>query len=376
MISTPPITQSLNLQALSDKTPVFMLDFSIADVDPSPTGRRNALTDHNLPPVCDPFIGYETIRQEVHASLNQPWRRLVILAGLGGVGKTRLAVTVARDRLHRHPDGVWLVELLDIDPDVSNVAGAIALAMAAVLGLPLVAGKDPVEQLLARLQNKQILLVLDNFERLAEDGAALLFRLLHRCPGVHLLVTSQVAVGGAPGHTVWMRGLAYPASDEDDRPCEATALFTARRSQQQWRALSDEDRRAMGQICRMVAGLPLAIELAAGLTREETPREIANRLRGGFDVLTTTLRDIPPRHRSLQAVFETAWRRLPADLQGCLARLSVFEGGFTADAAQHVAQAAPQQLAALCDSSLLAYDAARDRYRLHPVVRAYAAGKR
>lgn len=336
---------------------------------------RPGAVRHNLPAAYDQFFGRQTIRQEIHARLDQPWCRLVTIVGQGGVGKTRLATTVARDRLGQFRDGVWLVELADIAADDDDVAEAIAVEIATALDLRLSGPATPVEQLLSHLQHKEMLLVLDNFEHLLE-GIELVLDIVRRCEHVKLLVTSREALNLRAEWTIALTGLTYPTGDADEMPSDAVDLFLARQAQQQPGAISFDDLTAIRTVCRLVEGLPLAIELAAALTRHTPPPLVAERLSAGFDALTTVLRDMPPRHRGLHIVFEMSWRTLPPALQDCLARLALFRGGFTPAAAQQVAQAGGPQLVALGDKSLLAHDAAADRYTLHPIIRAYAAAKR
>ena len=361
-----------------DLEPPAEMTALIQDVRPAPAVVKRTSTGvrHNLPAPHDRFFGHGSAQQEISARLDQPWCRLVTIVGPGGVGKTRLATTVARSRLSHYRDGVWLVELADIDPDDADVAEAIAVEIATVLDRRLSGPQKPVENLLTYLQDKQMLLVLDNFEHLIEGGVQLVLDILQHCANVQLLVTSQERLRTQAEWVITLAGLGYPTDDGDEAPSDAVELFAARRAQQRPGPISAAERLAMVQICRMVEGLPLAIELAAALTRHATCREIAHELHNGFDTLTTSLRDVPQRHQSLRVVFEMSWRRLTPALKQRLAQLSVFYGDFTATAAQQIAAADAQQLAALADKSLLSYDAAAGRYTLHAVVRAYAAAKR
>jgi len=336
---------------------------------------RPGANRHNLPAAYDQFFGRETIRQEIHARLDQPWCRLVTLVGQGGVGKTRLAVTVARDRVSTFRDGVWLVELADVAADDDDLAEAIAVEIATALDLRLSGPATPVEQLLSHLQHKEMLLVLDNFEHLLA-GVPIVLDIIRRCEHVKLLVTSREALNVRAEWTMALTGLAYPAGDADEGPSDAVDLFLARQAQQQPGRVETADLTAIRTVCRLVEGLPLAIELAAALTRHTPPPLLAGTLSAGFDALTTSLRDMPPRHRGLYVVFEMSWRTLTPALQTCLARLALFRSGFTLAAAQHVVPAGASQLADLQNKSLLAYDADADRYTMHPIIRAYAAAKR
>ena len=348
----------------------------VKDVVPSPVVlSRVTAVRHNLPAPHDQFFGRETAQQEIHTRLDQPWCRLVTLIGQGGAGKTRLASTIARSRLGQYRDGVWLVELADLDPDDDDLAEAIAVEIATALDLRLTGSTTPAEQLLNHLRHKQMLLVLDNFEHLL-SGVPIVLDILQQCEQVQLIATSREMLGLQAEWIVALTGLTYPASDSDEQRCDAVDLFAARWAQQQRGEMAAGELTAVRHICRLVEGLPLAIELAAALTRRTTCQAIANRLDKGFDSLTTSVRDVEPRHRALRIVFDMSWRTLTPTLQRRLARLAVCRGGFTAAAAQHIADADEQQLAALGDKSLLAHDAAADRYALHAVVRAYAAEKR
>lgn len=330
---------------------------------------------HNLPAPHDQFFGRIAAQQDIGDRLDQPWCRLVTLVGHGGVGKTRLATTVARSRLQHYPDGVWLVELAEIDRNDANLAEAIAVEIATVLDLRLSGATTPVEQLLGHLQHKTMLLVLDNFEHLLEGGVQLVLDLLARCERVQLLVTSRELLRTRAEWTVMLTGLDYPADDMDAAPTDAVDLFVARRAQGRQDVLAPNDLMVVRQICRLVEGLPLAIELAAAHAHRTPLPTIADELRTGFDTLTTSLRDVPHRHRSLQIVFAMSWRTLTRPLQTRLARLSVFRGGFTTAAAQAIAATDTHQLAALVEKSLLTHNVETQRYTLHPVVRVYTAAE-
>ncbi|WP_420628420.1 tetratricopeptide repeat protein [Candidatus Leptofilum sp.] len=342
---------------------------------PATTKREPTLIRHNLPPAYDQFFGRQTAQQEIHTRLDQPWCRLVTIMGQGGVGKTRLATTIARSRRSQYPDGVWLVELENIDADDNDLAETIAVEIATILDLRLTGSATPVEQLLNHLQHKQMLLVLDNFEHLLA-GAQIVLDIVQRCEKVQMIVTSREALRIRAEWTIALTGLSYPTSDADALSSEAVELFVARRAQQQRGAVAADELTAVRNICRLVEGLPLAIELAAALTRHATPQTIANRLQDGFDALKTSLRDVPQRHQELHVVFEMSWRTLTPELQTQLARLSIFRGGFTETAVAHITQASTHHLTALIEKSLLTYHAESERYTLHPVIRAYAAEKR
>lgn len=330
---------------------------------------------HNLPAPHDQFFGRRVVQQDIGERLDQPWCRLVTLVGQGGVGKTRLAITVARSRLAHYPDGVWLVELAAIDRTDTNLAEAIAVELATVLDLRLSGSATPVEQLLGHLQHKALLLVLDNFEHLLEGGVQLVLDLLERCEQVQLLVTSREALRTRAEWTITLTGLDYPANDLDPTQSDAVELFAARRAQGRQEPLLPNDLVHVRQICRLVEGLPLALELAAALAHHTPLPTLADELREGFDRLTTALRDVPHRHRSLQIVFAMSWRTLTSPLQTLLARLAVFRGGFTSAAALAIAAADTHQLTALVEKSLLVYEEASQRYTLHPVVRVYAGAE-
>ncbi len=337
--------------------------------------RPIATTRHNLPAPHDRFVGREATQHSIHMRLDQAWCRLVTLVGPGGVGKTRLATTVARERLQHYPDGVWLIDLADIHSDDEKLAEAIAVEIAAVLDLRFAGTATPEKQVLDYLQHKHTLLILDNFEHVLE-GSQIVFDITQRCENVQLLVTSREALGLRAEWLVALSGLSYPSGVTDDAPAEAVELFSARWEQQHAKVLAGDELAAVRDICHVVEGLPLAIELAAALTRQATARSIAGKLHSGFGALTTSMRDQPARHQSMQIVFEMSWRTLAPALQDVLARLSVFRGGFTAAAAHEVAGADAGHFAALADKSLLSYRAESKRYALHPVIRAFAAAKR
>ncbi|RMH01236.1 MAG: NACHT domain-containing protein [Chloroflexi bacterium] len=326
---------------------------------------------HNLPSIYNPFLGRQAIQQIIHVCLDQPRCKPVILVGSGGIGKTRLATVVARNRLHLYPDGVWLVNLTDIASDAVYESDGIANAIASVLDLPYREGVSSVEQLLAHLEDRALLLLLDGFEHLSKEGEALLSRIWLRCPDVHLLVTSRRVLDERIGHMFVLYGLGCSKGEEGDGAL-AVSLFEERRAQYQWMPLSEEERRVVYRICSMVEGMPLAIELAAGLTVKRTVQEIAIQMASDFYMLESSLWDVPVRHRSLQAVFESSWCRLSVELQGCLARLAVFSDDFTAVSAEQVAQTTRQQLAALQKHSLLAFNKLTGLWHMHPIVRFFA----
>ncbi|MBX3014390.1 MAG: tetratricopeptide repeat protein [Caldilineaceae bacterium] len=330
---------------------------------------------HNLPAPHDQFFGRVSLQQAIGERLDQPWCRLVTLVGQGGVGKTRLATTMAYNRLSHYPDGVWLVELAAIERDDTNLAEAIAVEIATALDLRLNGAASPIEQLFSHLQHKTLLLVLDNFEHLLEGGISLVLDLIERCANIQLLVTSREALRTRAEWVVTLTGLDYPTDDNQVACTEAEALFVARRAQGRQEPLVAADRVLVQQICYLVEGLPLALELAAALTHSKPLPTIVADLRRGFDTLTTALRDVPHRHRSLQIVFAMSWRTLTKGLQTRLARLTIFRGGFTAAAAQAITDTDLDQLTALAEKSLLTTETATGRYALHPVVRAYAAAQ-
>jgi predicted ATPase len=280
-----------------------------------------------------------------------------------------LAVETASTQLPSFPDGVWFISL-------ASVSGAefIATAIGNTLPMNLYGPDEPKVQLLNYLQEKTLLLVLDNMEHLPEGGD-LLAELLREAPSVRLLITSRERLNLHGEWTFEIGGLSLPSSEgvEGWESYSAVALFlqAARRIQTNFK-LPKEEWAALVQICRLMEGMPLGIELAAAWVHLLSCGEIAREIERNLDFLTVTARDIPERHRSLRAAFDHSWNLLPADERRVLRRLSVFRGGFKREAAEQVARANLPLLSALVDKSLLRRTEV-GRYDLHELVRQYAA---
>jgi predicted ATPase/DNA-binding SARP family transcriptional activator len=295
--------------------------------------------------------------------------RLLTLTGIGGVGKTRLALEIAHQAVPNFRDGVYWVDLTAIQ---SLDAGLNALASALCLQFQLGA-LSPEDQLLAYVQDRHLLLVLDNYEHLIGVLTPLLGRLLNQAADIRVLVTSRQALNVDWEWLHQVEGLAVPRDwrEADAAGYDAVQLF-AHRARRVRRDLEvPAHLECIVHICRQVSGLPLGIELAAGWLRVMYCDEIARELTG----LENPVQDVPARHRSLGALVEDIWQRLPPDEQHSLARLSVFEGGFQREAAAAVAGASVAMLAALVNRSLLQVDHQTGRYGIHLVLKDFAAAR-
>jgi DNA-binding SARP family transcriptional activator/predicted ATPase len=325
------------------------------------------LPRHNLPLAATPFVGRGDDLVALADLLADPDCRLITLTGPGGIGKTRLALQVAADQVGLH-HSVTFVSLAGLDsPDL------LATTIAEALGLQLHSQGDPEQQLLDFLREKELLLVLDNMEHLLA-GSDLLARILRRAPGTILLVTSRERLNLQEEWLYEVDGLACP-SDPGAASLEtysAVSLFmqTTRRGHRKF-YLSPQAAPAVARICQLVEGMPLAVELAAAWVPLHTCQEVAREIEHNLDILATTLRNVPARHRSLRAAFEHSWSLLSETERATLCTLSLFHGGFESEAAEHVTGAPFQTLAALVDKSLLRRDSA-GRYEMHRLLQQYA----
>ncbi len=325
----------------------------------------------DLPPQLTTFVGREAELLEIGDLLAQPDCRLLTLVGPGGVGKTRLALQAGRMMRFGFADGVFFVPL-------ASTEGEQALSLAVVNALKVIPrhAETPLEALIKALGHKEVLLILDNFDHLVESTAELV-ALLEHTQRVAALVTSRRVLGIAEERVYRVAGLSYPPAEREALAGEwdAVRLFVERARQK----VPDfhcegETCRHVAHICRLAEGLPLAIELAAASLRALPCGEVARRMAHDLDVLTVEWPDLPSRHRSIERAFEHSWRLLAPASQATFARLSVFRGGFTAEAAVRVAGARPQDLADLVDASFLVREA-DGRFHLHELLRQFAAQK-
>lgn len=331
-----------------------------------------------LPEYASAFVGRQAELEQVVALLAGE-ARLLTLVGAGGMGKTRLAVEAARSLAELepgpYPAGIHFAAL-------AGVAAPAGLpeALANALGVR-VEGRVIAARLAALLPGRR-LLVLDNYEHLLPEGLDLIAGLLEAAPELSLLVTSRYRLGLAEEWVFEIAGLAYPPVEapEESLPADweqfsAVQLFagSARRSGVGF-AVSPHNAAAVRQVCALVEGLPLGLELAAAWTRLLPVSEIAAEIQRNLDFLTSSLRDVPDRHRSLRAAFEYSWSLLSNGEQQALAALALLSGPFEREAAEQVAGAGLLELAGLLDKSLLAR-APGGRYELHPLLRQYAREK-
>jgi predicted ATPase len=388
---------------------------------------------HNLPAQLTAFIGREAESAQVIGLLRNPDCRLVSVIGAGGVGKTRLALEVAHalahDPVSLFPDGIFAVPLAALTAG-EPLDEMLATAIAGALSLTFSGPEAPVAQVRNYLRLRTLLLLLDNVEHLSA-GTPFLVALLHGAPGLKLLVTSRERLHVRGEWLVALDGLAYP---DDRRPTSNTTadketqrqgdkqqaglsvsvspdlrvssvvdlerygairLFvqTARMHAPDF-ALSAEVASAVVGICRLVAGLPLGIELAASWTRLLPCAEIASEIAQNLDFLADAAPDLPARQQSLRAVFDYSWGLLAPSEQQTLRQLAIFRGSFTREAATSVVELRSEKdvveappitlnspfsilnlLAALVDKSLVRriVVGVGARYELLELLRQYAA---
>jgi predicted ATPase/DNA-binding CsgD family transcriptional regulator/Tfp pilus assembly protein PilF len=320
-----------------------------------------------LPVMMTPFIGRQIELNALAERLDQSTCHLLTIVGPGGIGKTRLAVETSARRSSLYPDGVYFVPLAPL-----SAAEYVTTTLAGVLDITLHATSDPEELVLRTLADKKMLLVLDNFEHIL-DAAPLLSRIVNAAPGVHLLITSRERLNL---HAEWLFELGGLETASDLLPyedLEAVQLM----SSCIWRLRSDfqpdrNDQATMARICQLLDGIPLGIELTSAWSRVLSLPEIIREIEQSFDFVSTTMIDVPPRHRSLRAVFEHSWATLSNHERDVLKRLSVFNGGFTREAAEAVTGASLDTLTGLIDKSLLHHEQT-GRCTMHEMVRQYAA---
>ena len=339
---------------------------------------------HNLPPAAVPFVGREAELGALAEQLADPASRVLSLVGLGGSGKTRLALEAARRFAdpagaldeHPFPDGVYLVPLGDEPPCAAEdeAAARIARAIAGALGVALDGAADPTAQLARALRDRALLLVLDNLEHLV-DGSTALWHLVRQAPRVKLMVTSRVRLRLLGEWELEVRGLPVPAGPGDLEWAAAGVLFLqqARRAQPGLEpdALGAADRAAVVRICHAVGGLPLPLVLAAAWSPVLSCAEIAGELEAAVEVPEAPLRGLPARQRRMCDVLGAAWDRLPDADQDVLRWLPLFRESFTREAARTVVGASPQQLLALLDCFLVV-PGEGGRYELNEQVRRFA----
>ena len=354
----------------------FALELSSAKKPASPAETPR----HNLPQFLTSFIGHDDDLREYARLLGES--RLLTLTGIGGSGKTRLAVRLAESMLPSFVDGVWLVDLAPLSD-----AERLPSAMMSALGIRKRLDQPPVETMCEHLAARRILIVLDNCEQLATACADLVHRLLGTGPGVQVLATSRVALNVQGERIVTVRSLELPASGTALDParlaaCESVRLFLERaRLAAAKFSLDQSNAAAVAEICRRLDGIPLAIELAAARVKVLSVDEIRARLDDRFRLLAGERPGALARQQTLLAAIQWSYDHLSPGEQRLLRTLSVFAGGWTlAAAVRMVGDDADEyevldSLTLLVDRSLVTIEWVAEgttRYALLETVREYA----
>lgn len=350
---------------------------TLALVEQIKTGRlRPAMTakaEYHVPGFGSAFVERPYEMAQITERLRAPDCHLITMAGIGGAGKTHLALQAAQAQRDEFQHGIYFVPLAPVtEPDM--VAGNIAGA------LPMHDKKTTKRQdLLDYLHDKHLLLILDNFEHLL-DAAELVGEIVHHAPDIKLLVTSREPLRLRDEYVVQVEGLSLPPLNDDgtvgdeggDTGAEyfdSVRLFNmvAARVQPQFQLHDHLD--SVARICHLVAGLPLGIEIAAAHVPMMTPSQIESRLHS----LTNVHRDVPQRHRGIGALLEDIWRVLTPEESHVLCRLTVFAGSFDLAAAMAITGSSTEVILSLVNKSLI--QVRGERYLLHLMLRQFLQEK-
>lgn len=365
-LGVPPTPET---EALMQQIEAGIVPSAGMTATPVQVAAKAVVAPQRLPTVGTTFVGREAEIARLRELLLDPTHRLVTVVGPGGVGKTRLVLAAATDLAGAFANGLCFVALAGVADE-----GGLLAALAGALGFTFQGSGEPQQQLFDYLYSRETLLLLDNFEQLMA-AAPLVQALLTHAPRLKMLVTSRERLNFQSEMVLALTGLPTPpvAGETDAQRFSSIQLFVERAQRSPLGfTLDEETLPQVVEICRLVEGLPLGIELAAGWADHYTCAEIAQALRDNLDFLTSTQGDLPTRHRSLRAAFDYSWRLLTLVEQQALAQMTVFRGAFSRSAAQAVLTTALPHLLALVNKSLVRL-VAPGRYALHEVVRQFAA---
>lgn len=365
-----PETLALHMQLLNAAPPVPPGQRpSTNQVAPVPLKTAPVLANHHLPQQVTSFIGREQELEQLHTLLKAGISRLISLVGPGGIGKTRLAIQVASAAQYRFTHGVYFVPLVGVQ-QVADIPAAIMSALNASFE----AGTtSPTQQLLTLLAHQHLLLIIDNLEHLMA-GVDLLLAILQAAPRVTLLVTTREQLNCQAEDRFLLNGLTTPHQSDLVHATQTAAvrLFCDRayRLTKEFK-LTKQNCGDVVRICQLVEGMPLAIELVTTWLGELDCAGLATAIAQNLSILATTQRDLPARHRSMQAVFDYSWQLLTAREQCILSRLALCQGRFSTQIATQLTGASLIDLTGLRYKSLLRI-AEPGYYDLHPLIRGFA----
>lgn len=335
---------------------------------PFPPLRTLSTRAHNLPPQPTPFINRKEELAEIVARLEDPACRLLTLVGAGGIGKTRLALQAAAEIVDAFSHGVYQVPLAPL-----SSTEFIYSAIGDALRFPFSGSEEAHVQLLNYLRQKELLLLLDNFEHLME-GAAMVSEILQHTTRVKIVVTSRERLNLQGEWVLELPGMTVPNGGRANGigQYSAVQLFmqSATRIYPAFNLDEDEQENVV-RIVQLVEGIPLGIELAAAWVRALSTADIAEEIERSRDFLATSSPNVPRRHQSLRAVFANSWNLLTDQERDVVRRLAIFRGSFSREAAQKVSEASLPLLLALTDKSLIRRTAS-GRYEMLETLRQYA----
>jgi predicted ATPase/DNA-binding SARP family transcriptional activator len=360
-------TQTLYRSVLASETPPIL----------PPSLHPSKQKKEYLPVFLNRFVGRKREIRHLDELLSNQHHRLITILGPGGVGKTRLAAEVARHNQQMFRDGVFLVELAPL-----QAPAAIPYEIANVMQLTYRKGSSTMQQLQYHFRGKEALLILDNFEHLLPGGAGWLAKLMQNAPGITVLTTSRTQLN-IPGEKVLLlSGLSLPDIEGIGSPewasSPAIQLFQQNAHHLKFEQVHQLDEtNAIDEICRQVEGNPLGMIIAASWTAVFPPSDILARMRTNITFLQSNLAGIPERHQSVQAVFEYTWEMLTIDEQKAFLAISVFRGGFTAEAGAEIAGISPHILSVLIQKSCIyrlppRKSTGENRFGTHELLRQYA----
>jgi DNA-binding SARP family transcriptional activator/predicted ATPase len=337
---------------------------------PSSEMQRKPL--HHLPLMTSQFVGREKEIASISAWIANPTQRLLNILGMGGVGKTRLALEIAHEQVGIFQQGVFVVWLRNID----SLDGFIS-EIGNVLAINFSDQSSKQQQILDYCRQKHLLLLLDNLDELSthQDVQLFLEEMIKECVQVKMMVTSRNKINIVDEIVYHLEGLDYEDLNQATGPSDAVQLFTQKvQTIQRKFELSGTNQRSILKLCNLVEGHPLAIELVAGSVVGNIEKKIEETIEQGMGAFISALTSHQNHHQTLSAVFEMSWVRLSPQEQSTLARIAILKGGFEENTVREIFGINSHRLTSLLDKSLLRLSF-EGRYDLHEIVRQFSEQK-